>query len=188
MTATTLYDDASGRDRRECPRKPETRNPAGAAILLAGHGFGARILALLMLSLVWLAPLPALAGSIAISDAVAHFEADPEHGDTIEIFMNVANSGGDLDRIYAVRSKIAAEGRISGGVEKKSGGDHADHLLAASIDLPAGATTELNEDGSHIELTDLKKIPDIGDVITITLFLEQAGRIKVKVTITEEVH
>ncbi|MCK5274938.1 MAG: hypothetical protein KAR37_09855, partial [Alphaproteobacteria bacterium] len=93
---------------------------------------------------------PALAGTIEISDAVAHIEEDAEHGNTLEIFMNVTNSAGDMDRIFAVRSKLAAEGRIAGGGSKADEhGDHDDHLMATSIDLPAGATTELAEDGSH---------------------------------------
>jgi len=135
------------------------------------------------------AAMPACAGSIEVSDAVAHVEEDAEHGNTIEIFMNVTNSGGDMDRIFAVRSKLAGEGRIAGGGSKLDDhGDHEDHMLATSIDLPAGATPSLNEDGSHIELADLKRTPQIGDEIKITLFFEQAGRLNVTVTVAEEEH
>jgi copper(I)-binding protein len=135
------------------------------------------------------AAVPAFAGSIEISDAVAHVEEDAEHGNTIEIFMNVTNSGGDLDRIFAIRSKLAGEGRIAGGGSKEDEhGDHEDHLLATSIDLPAGATTALAEDGSHLELAELKRTPQIGDEIKITLFFEQAGRINVTVMVAEEEH
>ena len=140
-------------------------------------------------ALLAVAAMPAFAGSISISDAVAHVEEDSEHGNTIEIFMNVTNSGGDMDRIFAVRSKLAGEGRIAGGGSKLDDhGDHEDHMLATSIDLPAGATTSLNEDGSHIELADLKRTPQIGDEIKITLFFEQAGRLNVTVTVAEEEH
>lgn len=135
------------------------------------------------------AAMPAYAGSISVSDAVAHVEEDAEHGNTIEIFMNVTNSGGDMDRIFAVRSKIAGQGRIAGGGSKADEhGDHEDHLLATSIDLPAGATTALAEDGSHLELADLKRTPQTGDEIKITLFFEQAGRVNVTVTVAEEDH
>ena len=140
-------------------------------------------------ALLAVAAMPAFAGSISVSDAVAHVEEDAEHGNTIEIFMNVTNSGGDMDRIFAVRSKLAGEGRIAGGGSKLDDhGDHEDHMLATSIDLPAGATTSLNEDGSHIELADLKRTPQIGDEIKITLFFEQAGRVNVTVTVAEEEH
>lgn len=140
-------------------------------------------------ALLAVAAMPAFAGSIQVSDAVAHVEEDAEHGNTIEIFMNVTNSGGDMDRIFAVRSKLAGEGRIAGGGSKTDEhGDHEDHLLATSIDLPAGATTALAEDGSHLELADLKRTPQIGDEIKLTLFFEQAGRINVTVTVTEEDH
>ncbi len=140
-------------------------------------------------ALLAVAAMPAFAGSISISDAVAHVEEDAEHGNTIEIFMNVTNSAGDMDRIFAVRSKLAGEGRIAGGGSKEDEhGDHEDHLLATSIDLPAGATTALSEDGSHLELADLKRTPQIGDEIKITLFFEQAGRVNVTVTVAEEEH
>ena len=140
-------------------------------------------------ALLAVAAMPAFAGSIEISDAVAHVEEDAEHGNTIEIFMNVTNSGGDMDRIFAVRSKLAGEGRIAGGGSKLDDhGDHEDHMLATSIDLPAGATTALSEDGSHLELADLKRTPQIGDEIKITLFFEQAGRLNVTVTVAEEEH
>ena len=140
-------------------------------------------------ALLAVAAMPAFAGSIEISDAVAHVEEDAEHGNTIEIFMNVTNSGGDMDRIFAVRSKLADEGRIAGGGSKlDEHGDHEDHMLATSIDLPAGATTALSEDGSHLELADLKRTPQIGDEVKITLFFEQAGRLNVTVTVAEEEH
>lgn len=140
-------------------------------------------------ALLAVAAMPAFAGSIEVSDAVAHVEEDAEHGNTIEIFMNVTNSGGDLDRIFAVRSKVAGEGRIAGGGSKADEhGDHDDHLLASSVDLPAGATTALTEDGSHLELADLKRTPQVGDEIKLTLFFEQAGRVNVTVTVTAEDH
>lgn len=140
-------------------------------------------------ALLAVSAMPALAGSIEISDAVAHVEEDAEHGNTIEIFMNVTNSAGGMDRIYAVRSKIAGEGRIAGGGSKvDEHGDHEDHLLATSIDLPAGKTTALAEDGSHLELANLKRTPQIGDEIKLTLFFEQAGRVNVTVTVAVEDH
>jgi copper(I)-binding protein len=140
-------------------------------------------------ALLALTAMPAFAGTIEVSDAVAHVEEDAEHGNTVEIFMNVTNTSGDMDRIFAVRSKLAGQGRIAGGGSKADEhGDHEDHLLATSIDLPAGATTALAEDGSHLELAELKSTPQIGDEIKLTLFFEQAGRINVTVTVAEEDH
>jgi len=140
-------------------------------------------------ALTALAATPSLAGSIEVSDAVGHVTTDAEHGDSLEIFMNINNTGAEMDRIFAVRSKIAGEGRIAGGGTKLDDhGDHADHLLATSVDLPAGTMTKLFEEGSHLELADLKKTPQVGDEVEITLFFEQAGRIKVTVMVSEEDH
>lgn len=131
---------------------------------------------------------PAMAGTITISDTVAHVEHDADHGDTVEIFMNVTNSGGKLDRIYAVRSPIAKKGQISGGVDEHAAGEHADHKLSTAVNIPAGETTTLTEEGSHLELAELKSAPKPGDVVSVTLYFENAGPVKVQVTITEEDH
>lgn len=132
---------------------------------------------------------PAFAGTIEISDAVAHVEHDAEHGDTLEIFMTIRNSGGRLDRIYAVRSKVAKKGQISGGIDEHAAdGGHEDHKLATAVNLPAGQVTTLSEEGSHLELAELKSTPKAGDVVPLTLFFENAGPVKVEVTVSEEDH
>lgn len=130
---------------------------------------------------------PAFAGTIEISDPVAHVDMHNDHGATIELLMNITNSGSAADRMYAARSKIAGEGRIAGG-GSDNGGSHNDHMLATSIEVPAGGTTALNPSGSHIMLVDIKQTPQVGDEIKVTLFFEQAGRVNVTVTVAEEEH
>lgn len=138
----------------------------------------------LVLGLVF--AFPALAGSITISDQVAHVEEDEEHGARIEIFMKVENSGA-ADSIYAVRSKVAKTGRMSGGIDKRAA-DHGDHLIATVVGVPANGSTEMTEESRHIELVGLKKEVNVGDVIQITLFFEKAGRVKIDVPVELEDH
>lgn len=132
---------------------------------------------------------PAIAGTIAIDNVVAHLEHDPDHGSRIEIFMTIENSGTAMDRIYAVRSQIAKKGQISGGVDQHAAtGQHADHTVATSVNLPAGESTKLFEEGSHLELSELKTEPKPGDEIAVTLFFEKAGAINVTIAIADENH
>lgn len=132
---------------------------------------------------------PAMAGTIEIRNTVAHLEHDPEHGSRIEIFLTIVNSGTAMDRIYAVRSQIAKKGQISGGVDQHAAaGQHADHTAATAVNLPAGQTTELFEEGSHLELAELKAEPKPGDEIDVTLFFEKAGPMTVKIAIADENH
>lgn len=130
---------------------------------------------------------PALAAEISISGQVAHVEEDDEHGTRIEIFMTIDNSGA-ADRVYAVRSKVAKTGQMSGGVDKRSSAGHNDHLIATVVDVPAKGRTVMDEEGRHIELTGLKKTVEVGDTIQITLFFEKAGRVKIDVPVEAEDH
>ena len=130
---------------------------------------------------------PALAGDISISDPVAHIEEHEGHGFKLDVFMTVANAGA-ADRIYAVRSKVAKIGQISGGVDERasSGHGHKEHLTATVIDIPAKGSIELHEDGHHLQLIDLKRKVEAGETIQVTLFFEKAGRVKIDVPIVAE--
>lgn len=130
---------------------------------------------------------PALAGDISISGQMAHIEEHEGHGFKLDVFMLIENAGA-ADRIYAVRSKVAKIGQISGGEDERGsrGHGHAEHLIATVIDVPAKGSIELHEDGHHIQLIDLKRKVEAGDTVQITLFFEKAGRVKIDVPVMEE--
>ena len=55
-----------------------------------------------------------------------------------------------------------------------------------SLLVKPGETVELTEEGAHIELFDLSRPFEEGETFTATLFFEQAGPVKITVTVGEE--
>ena len=97
---------------------------------------------------------PALAGTIAIDDAVAHIEDD---GNEADVFMAITNSGDTPDMLYAIKTKAA------NSVQMPVEGHDAEEAMEAAgetattamaLEVAPGATS-FNEDGSHIKLDDL---------------------------------
>lgn len=124
----------------------------------------------------------ARAGSIDVDDARAEMmEGQTARGD---IFMKITNTGDAADRLYAVRTRVAERAALETESE--------DEVVAgrtaetASLLIKPGETVSLSEDGPHIELFGLSKEFETGESFVATLFFEQAGRIKVTVTVEEE--
>lgn len=125
---------------------------------------------------------PALAETITVSEARAHINPVKQR---LEVLMTIHNAG-SADRIYAVRSDVADAGQMSGGIDKREGKSHEDHVAATVIDIPADGSLKMTGKVSHIELAELTRKLNVGDTVDITLFFERAGRIKVSVPITPE--
>ncbi len=128
---------------------------------------------------------PAIAGTIQIDDAVAHIE---EGGREADVFMEITNSGDTPDMLYAVKTKAAnsVKLRVEGHDAEEAmeaAGETATTSMALEVALGA---TSFDEDGSHIKLDDLTASFEEGDTFTVTLFFEQAGPVKVEVTVTAE--
>ncbi len=128
---------------------------------------------------------PALAGTIQVEDAVAHIE---EGGREADVFMAITNSGDMPDMLYAVKTKAATsvQLRVEGHDAEEAmeaAGETATTSMAFEVALGA---TSFDEDGSHIKLDDLTASFEEGDTFTVTLYFEQAGPVKVEVTVTAE--
>lgn len=127
---------------------------------------------------------PALAESITISEPRAHVEHN-KAGLRLEVFMTIDNSG-PADRIYAVRSEVSDAGRMSGGIDKREGKGHEDHVNATVIEVPGNGRLAMTGKISHIELTELNREIKVGDTVDVTLFFERAGQVVVSLPITPE--
>ena len=142
------------------------------------------------LALVTLSPSPASAGSVKVSDAVAHFEDDQMNGRRYQVSMKIVNGAAANDRLYAARSRIAERAMIALSHETKGRmaygrENNEQHLQTASVVLPAGATVTLSGDGSHVMLMNPKRKLKEGDTFRLTLFFEKAGRMTIDVTVVE---
>lgn len=141
-----------------------------------------------------IAALPAFAGEIRVTDAIAHMMEDSTNGRRIEVYMTIENTGDQLDRLYAVRSRLGKRTTLT-VVHGASGGhdgvDHASmehsetakHMRTTALDIQAGETALLRHGGSHIMLMQPKEDPAPGTTFAVTLFFEHAGRMSVDVTV-----
>lgn len=132
---------------------------------------------------------PAFAGSTNIDNLRGYFMQDAANGNRIEIYMDIVNTGDTNDRLYAVRSKHADHATLNAAAHDMTGGtiDHDEgmHMPTATIVVPAGETVALEHGGMHVMLMEPKTDLAMGSAITITLFFEQAGAMKVRITLAE---
>jgi copper(I)-binding protein len=137
-----------------------------------------------------LAVAPALAGSIEVDEVRAVVEM--ENGESAAaLFMTITNNGNRSDRLYAAKSKVArtaelrAEGHEDDRVLAAGDGGHR-HATAVAFEVKPGERLELRDGGQHVMLHDLRSDLQVGDVVAVTLFFEEAG--PVKITANVEAH
>lgn len=125
---------------------------------------------------------PALADHIKVEDAEAEMmEGEIERGD---IFMRIVNTGSRPDRLYAVRTPVAAKAKLENKSEQEV--LEGQEQEVTSFLIKPGQTLELTEEGAHIELFGLKKRFESGESFSATLFFELDGSVSVNVTVEEE--
>jgi len=121
---------------------------------------------------------PSLAQSIIVEKAWA----ESEDADSADVFFIIKNTGSAKDRLYAVKTKVAKKAALESGVDKEEGKEE-DHKEVLGFEVPAGGTLTFGEGGLHVEMTGLKEKLAPGSKFKATLFFEEAGPIKVEVTV-----
>jgi copper(I)-binding protein len=125
---------------------------------------------------------PAFAEHIKVEEAEAEMmEGEAARGD---IFMRIINTGDRPDRLYAVRTPVAAKAKLENKSEQEV--LEGQEQQVTSFLIKPGQTLELSEEGAHIELFGLKKQFESGESFPATLFFEQDGPVSVTVTVEEE--
>ncbi len=124
---------------------------------------------------------PGFAKSIVVEKAWA--EAMEGVADRGDVFLVVKNNGSSKDRLYAVKTKIAKKASLEAKAESEVQAGHEKEVLG--LDVAAGKSLVLSEDGPHIEMLGLKEKLISGSTFQITLFFEEAGAIKVDVKVGE---
>ena len=99
--------------------------------------------------------------------------------DEIIVFMTIHNGGEASDTIKAITSDVAD----TAGIAKYDGGPMLNPEEVETLDTPKGEATNLDQDGYHLVLTDLKEKVESGDTVPVTLEFEDTGELVVQVSV-----
>lgn len=95
-------------------------------------------------------------------------------------FMEIRAGDGTVDRLIAAESAVAGRVEIHGHTRD---GDVVRMRRLEGIDLKGGESHVLKPGGDHVMLMDLRAPLKEGDLVTLTLNFEKAGRIEVEGTV-----
>lgn len=129
---------------------------------------------------------PAFADGIQITGA----EAELEHGGTAaDVFLNIYNTGKTADRLYAVKTPVAARAILSSlGENEERQVEVRNEAIprALAYEVQPGEGLRLHHDGPHISLRELNRSLGVGHTFVLTLYFEQAGPVRVDVTVEDD--
>ncbi len=118
---------------------------------------------------------PAVAAGIDVTEAWATMT-----GDIGSVFMVIENTGAAADRLYAVKSKLG--GRTVIHVTRETD-TRSSMQEAVALQVRPGELTELHAHGNHIMLMDLDQPLNDGQVLSLVMYFENAGPVKLDVEV-----
>jgi hypothetical protein len=96
------------------------------------------------------------------------------------VYLTVMNHGREPDRLIGIRTDAAR----SAGLHESAGENAVSSMRdVEALDLPPGATKELQPGGLHIMLTGLAAPLKAGATLKLTLIFEKAGEVAVDVPV-----
>jgi periplasmic copper chaperone A len=116
---------------------------------------------------------------------IGHPRAPASHGaaKTAAVYVTFVNDGAQSDKLLGVSSPIAAHAGLH--TDEKIGDVNHMHPLP-SIDIPAGKTVELKPGEMHIMLEGLQHPLKEGEMIPLTLTLQNEGEVKVEAMVMSD--
>lgn len=94
-------------------------------------------------------------------------------------YITLTNTGGEADRLISATGAIANKTEVH-EMAVDASGVMTMHLVEGGIELPAGATVELQPGGFHVMFMDLKHGIKQGETFKGTLTFERAGSVDVE--------
>ena len=116
---------------------------------------------------------------------IGHPWSPASHGaaKTAAVYVTFVNDGAKSDRLLGVSSPIAAKASLHSN-EKMGDVSHMHEM--PGIDIPAGKTVELKPGEMHIMLEGLQHPLKEGDMVPLTLKLENEGEVNVEVMVMSD--
>lgn len=102
-------------------------------------------------------------------------------GDTVAVYMTIANTGTRPDRLIGAESPMATRITLhDAGLPGRQA-----EVEAKALDIAPGARLALVPSGAKLRLHGVKRVPVAWDTFPMTLVLERAGRVTVDVLVEE---
>jgi hypothetical protein len=114
---------------------------------------------------------------------IGHPWAPVSHGKTAAVYVTFVNDGAKSDRLLGVSTPVAAHAGLH--ANETTGGVNHMHELPA-IDIPAGKTVELKPGDMHIMLEGLQRPLKDGEMVPLTLTLQNEGEVHVEVMVMSD--
>lgn len=116
---------------------------------------------------------------------IGHPWSPASHGaaKTAAVYVTFVNDGAKSDRLLGVSSPIATHASLHSN-EKMGEVMHMHEMTG--IDIPAGKTVELKPGEMHIMLEGLQHPLKEGDMVPLTLKLENEGEVKVEAMVMSD--
>ena len=96
------------------------------------------------------------------------------------VYLTIVNPGSVSDDVIAVSSDVAETAELHESYEE-SGITMMRPIV--KLHVPAGGKLEMKPGGYHVMLINLKRELKVGQVISVTLALQKAGRVPVRATV-----
>ena len=113
---------------------------------------------------------------------IGHPWSPASHGaaKTAAVYVTFVNDGAKSDRLLGVSSPVASRASLHSN-EQMNGVNHMHEL--PGIDIPAGKTVELKQGEMHIMLEGLQHPLKDGQMVPLTLKLQNEGDVNVEVMV-----
>ena len=99
--------------------------------------------------------------------------------DEIIVFMTIHNGGDESDKIIGVSSEVSENAILA----QFEGGPMQNSTELKLLNTPKGEATNLDQDGYHLLLSDLKEPVEGGETVPIRLNFEESGELEVLVSV-----
>ena len=100
-------------------------------------------------------------------------------------FMQIVNTGDEVDRLIGARSDISKRVELHTHIENAEGVMQMREVEDGFV-IPAGGNHMLMRGGDHVMFMGLNGSMEHGDVVTVTLVFEHAGEIIVEIPVDLE--
>lgn len=144
--------------------------------------------------MTWRAFLPALLLALLATGAQAHdyqigpiaidhpwTRATPKNAPVAGGYLKITNTGATADRLIGGSSEVAKRFQVH--QMKIDGGVMTMRELKDGLEIPPGATVELNPSSYHIMMMDLARPLTKGEKVKGSLTFEKAGKVDVEFTV-----